>query len=543
MNCALRAGLCASLMVTSTTMAAVWPQFAGTPGNTASVAGTPPPDLARALVTNSPFLGVKMSSGVAVNYGRAFVYANGATGTIYCLDADDLTVKWAAPVPVDDSFGWGSWATPCVMNSSVVFAADSYLGCWNLNGSLRWQTTLARETVNSSPVIAGHRVIVGCFSYMNLDGGVGAYDLQTGSQVWFTVTTPNNTFSSCTPAVDESAGRVFVACSNQVTCLDAATGAIVWQASGPGARLQFNNVSMASGVVLAVNYDFTFGDTNLFAFNAANGTFLWAAACGMSDVPPAVDGNIVIHACGDNLVPPAITAFDLHTGAQVWQRPGLGSMYVPPAGAGGIVYAAVGVYSGWSLLTMSNLTALSAQNGSVLSATGNTRGGQAPAIADDIVYTANDGVVYAYRWPAGEITFKTFAARINTAVGGKDTLKFSGILQPYFPAADLGQLVYMRIGDFVVQGTPLSFVPAPDRPYAFSSRISVKKGVPLLTGRVKNGVYAGMAPYLSTGGAPHAAVPVTLITASNQYFRSVINVQVKAKKGKLSTKALPPNIK
>lgn len=541
MNGTLRAGLCASLVITSISMAAIWPKFAGTPGNTASVAGTPPPDLTSALVTNSPFLGVKLSSGVAVNYGRAFVYANGTTGTIYCLDADNLSVTWAAPVPVDDSFGWGSWATPCVMNSSVVFAADAYLGCWNLNGSLRWQTTLARETVNSSPVIVGNRVIVGCFSYMNLDGGVGAYDLQTGTQVWFTVTTPNNTFSSCTPAVDESAGRVYAACSNQVTCLDVATGAIIWQASGPSAGLQFNNVSMASGVVLAVNYDFLFGETNLFAFNAANGAFVWAAACGMSDVPPAVHGTTVIHSCGDNLVPPAITAFDLNTGAQLWQRADLGSMYAPPAVAGGMVYAAVGVYSGWSLVTMSNLTALSAQNGAILSATGNTRGGQAPAIADDVVYTANNGVVYAYRWPAAPIFVSRFSAQINTAARGKDKLKFAGALLARGPLPDLGQPVHVRLGDFVVHGTPLSFVPDPARPYRLSTAIRRTRRGLVIQATSKNGTYAGMLPYLPADGTTRAIVPLTVITDSNVYLRADLDLQLTTKKGKV--KAVPTKVR
>lgn len=541
MNCTVRAGLCASLCVASVTVAGVWPKFAGTLGNTASGPGTPPPNLASALVTNSPWLGVKQSSSIAVNYGHVFVYASGATGTIFCLDDETLAVKWAAPVPVDDSFGWGSWATPCVMNSSVVFAADGYLGCWNLNGSLRWQTTMAREAVNSSPVIAGTRVIVGCFSYMNLDGGIGAYDLQTGSQLWFTVTISNNTFSSCTPAVEEAAGRVYAACSNHVWCLNLANGAIVWQTSAPGGWLRFNNVSVASGVVLAVNYDFLFGVTNLFAFNASNGALLWAAACGMSDVPPAVHGNIVIHSCGDNLVPPALTAFDLTAGTQLWQRAGLGSMYVTPAVAGGIVYAAVGVYDGWTMLTMSNLTALSAQHGTILSATGNTRGGQAPAIADDVVYTANNGVVYAYRWPAGPIFMSKFSAQINTAARGKDKLKFAGALLGRAPLPDVGQPVHVRLGDFVVHGSPLSFVPDPPRPYLFSTAIRPTKMGLMIQAASKNGTYTGMLPYLTTDGTTRAIVPLTVITESNVYLRAELDLQLTTKKGKV--KAVPTKVK
>ena len=526
------AGLCAALVSSSVTMAAVWPKFAGTPGNTASVIGTPPPNLGEAVVTNSPQLGVKQSSSVAANYGNVYVYANGVTGTLYCLDSANLSVKWAAPVPVDDSYGWGSWATPCVMNSSVVFAADGYLGCWNLDGSLRWQTTMARETVNSSPVIAGNRVLVGCFSYMNLDGGIAAYHLQTGSQLWYTAAIPNSTFSSCTPAVDEAAGRAYAVCSNQVWCVDLATGQIVWQASAPGAGLQLNNVALAQGTLLAVNYDFMFGPTNLFAFSAANGAFLWSAACGMSDVPPAVHGPTVIHSCGDNIVPPAITAFDLSTGTQKWQRAGLGSMYLTPAAAGGIVYAAVGVYSGWSLLTMSNLTALSVTDGSNLWATGTTRGGQAPAIAEDVIYTANDGVVYAYRWPTLNLLTRRFSAGINTAAGGKDKLKFTAnidvnpIQPPLTPT-------YVRIGDFVVHGNDLSFVPLPNRLYDFKSSTKFSTKGAFINASGKNGVYAGMLPYLPNDGVTQARVPITIMTQEGKYLRGEVDVTLRTKKGRV----------
>lgn len=540
----LRVGLCASLLSSSLIAhAGSWPKFAGTYGNTAFSSDVAPKNLLEALVTNSPHLGIKQSSSLAINYGNVYAYANGATGTLYCLDARTLAVKWAAPVPVNDEWGWGSWATPCVMNSSIVFAADAFLGCWNLDGTLRWQTTLSHETVNSSPVIVGNRVIVGCFSYMNLEGGIGAYDLATGSQLWFSVAIPNSTFSSCTPAVDEAAGRIYAACSNQVWCTDLTTGQILWRSSAPGAHLQLNNVSLAENQLFAVNYDFTFGPTNLFAFNAEDGTFLWGAACGMSDVPPAVYENLVLHSCGDNLVPPAITAFDRSTGQQVWQRTGLGSMYVTPAIAHGVVYAAVGVYSGWSLLTMSNLTALSVNDGSVLSATADTRGGQAPAIADDVLYTVNNGVVYAYGWRAGTVLFRSFSVRIDTNRGAKDRLKFAGILVPYGSVPDLGQLSYMRIGDFVVHGTPLSFTQDPDRPYVFDSNIRLKKFVPNISGSAKNGVFAGMITYPSSGGFNRITLPVTLLTSADVYFKYFVSLEVRAKKGKLSLKALPPNVK
>ncbi|MCX7847031.1 MAG: PQQ-like beta-propeller repeat protein [bacterium] len=532
-TCSTHLALWASLSISSLASAAVWPKFAANLGNTATTPATPPTNLVATIVTNSPFLGVKLSSSLAVNYGRVFAYANGPTGTIFALDPDSLAVKWAVPVPVDDSWGWGSWATPSVMNSSVVFAADAYLGCWNLDGSLRWQTTLSHETVNSSPAIVGNRVIVGCFSYINTQGGLAAFDLATGSQLWFSVAIPNSTFSSCTPAVDEAAGRIYAACSNQVWCTDLATGQILWRASAPGAFLQLNNVSLASGLVFAVNYDFAFSQTNLFAFNAANGSFVWAAPCGMSDVPPAIADTIVIHSCGDNLVPPAITAFDLFSGSQLWQRTGLGSMYTPPAVAADVVYAAVGVYSGWSLITMSNLTALSVRDGRILSSTGTTRGGQAPAIADDVIYTANNGTVYAYRRPQHPIFLSRFSLSINTAMPGKDKLKLLGALLARFPFPDYGQPVYARLGDFVFLGEPLSFSPNPDRPYAASAAIVPKKTGLLLAVTAKNGSYANMFPNLPNSGTVRLRLPLVIITNKDIYFRSELDLTLRVKNGKV----------
>jgi len=521
---------------------AVWPKFAGTSGNSAAVNATAPQHLSDAVVVASPHVGVQRKAGVVVNYGHVFAYAPGATGMIHCLDAVTLTAVWSAAVMIDDSLAgdWGSWATLSVANSSVVYAAYGFLGCWNLDGSLRWQTTMARETVNSSPVISGSRVIVGCFSYMNVDGGVAGYDLYTGSQLWYTVAIPNNTFSSCTPAVDEAAGVGYAACSNQVWRFNLATGYIEWQESVPGAWLQLNNVSLAGDTLLAVNYDFAFAETNLFAFDTVAGTLKWAAVCGMSDMPPAVHGATVIHGCGDNLVAPAVTAFDLETGAQLWQRAGVGNIFAMPAVAAGVVYTAVGVYDGWTLAFMSNLTALSVGDGSVISATGDARGGQSPAIGDDVVYTANDGVVYAYRWNALPLLLKKFTAQIRPAQGGKDQFKLAGNVEN--PPANVGEPVYIRVGEYVLQGDTLGTGVNATRDYTvvMATKLNKKKGL-MIQALGKYGSLAGMLPYLPHDGTTQVALPLVMLTDQGQYIRAEMDLVLTTKKGKV--KAKPAKVK
>lgn len=380
-----------------------WPQFGGDLQATAASDDLSPHVLPSAMVAASAPLGVKDASGVVVLADRVYAYAAGSpAGRLHCLDATTLTTCWSAPVSVNDD-GFGSWATPCVSTAGVVFAADDFLGCWSLDGTPRWTTTLPLQTVNSSPVIAGDRVIVGMFSYMNNAGAVGAFSLATGSQLWHTVTLTGavfSIFSSCTPVIDADSGKGYACCNDLVWQFDVATGATGWVTRIPGMAL--NNLSLASNRLFVVNYDAyaaTEPGSNLFALGAADGTLLWVGICGMSDVAPALANGIAVHACGDSAITPMLTAFDSVTGAQLWQQTNVGNYAAKPAISRDVVYAAAALYSGWTFDGYTNLCAIALTNGALISATGTAHGGASPAIANATLYSANQGVVYAYTVP------------------------------------------------------------------------------------------------------------------------------------------------
>jgi outer membrane protein assembly factor BamB len=93
---------------------------------------------------------------------------------------------------------------------------------------------------------------------------------------------------------------------------DEQTGAFRWatQAFSPT-----NNFAVSDGVVVAS--DFT--TANLYGFSTADGSLLWTAAAGNSDVQPVIGNGVVYVDHG------FIQALDLHTGAIIWNGPGIGT--------------------------------------------------------------------------------------------------------------------------------------------------------------------------------------------------------------------------
>ena len=409
---------------------AEWLMFGGDSANSASSDTFVPRDLAAANIVSSGPIGIKDSSSPVVADGRVYVYcASSTNGAIRCLDSQSLATIWSAPVPVAD-YGWGSWASPALGSSSIVYAADAFLGCWNLDGSLRWSVTMEHQTVNSSPLIIENRIYIGAFSYMNAEGGVGCYDSATGSQLWFNAVINNSTFSSCSPvSLDDSItfGTGYACCSNQLWQFSLETGTTFWQRTLPGRGL--NNISFALPfTLLVVNYDFMYAATNLYAYDTS-GNFIWSAETGMSDMPPALyldqsGFQIGIHSAGDSGVTPELSAFNLATGAELWRSSLAGNNANMPVISRDVVYAAQGRYAGWNFEGMTNLTAFDVRSGTPLAASGPVPGGFAPALSDDILYTADNGILYAYQWPVSPLSLKKFNGRVLLAKIQADACKF-----------------------------------------------------------------------------------------------------------------------
>lgn len=93
---------------------------------------------------------------------------------------------------------------------------------------------------------------------------------------------------------------------------DEQSGAFLWatQAFSPT-----NNFAVSDGVVVASD----FSTANLYGFSTADGSLLWTAAAGNSDVQPVIANGVIYVDHG------FIQALDLHTGAILWNGPGIGT--------------------------------------------------------------------------------------------------------------------------------------------------------------------------------------------------------------------------
>jgi len=417
MNRLFKTSVLMAAISTSLVLAADWPSFAGNAANSGSSQDVAPRDLSNAVVTTSANLGLKESTSPVIADGKAYVYANGATGTLYCLDSEALTTLWSAPVMVDDATGWGSWASPAAGSSSIVFAADSFLGCWNLDGSERWAVTLSNQTINSSCKVSDGKIFVSCFHYLNSEFSVAAFDILTGSNLW-NLTDPAFAFSPCTPVIDSGAGKGYVAAGNKVAQFDLASGSAGWSTNLPDA-LMLQNLSM-SGNSLFVS-DFAFASyvagSNLYSVSKSNGAVNWVAQVNVSSVPPAIEGNVLVHSAGDAWgVPQELTGIDINTGTQIWKvAKSLGGGTLMPAISKGVVYA--------SANNATNLTCVNVADGSVASEI--VVGGSSPAVANDTLYTVFNGALYAYSHKAGALSVDKATAKILLAKIAKDNAKLS----------------------------------------------------------------------------------------------------------------------
>jgi hypothetical protein len=549
-----------ALAVAFTVHAADWHLFAGDAANSGSSPDMVPRDLSAAEIVSSGTIGIKGSSSPVVADGNVYVYcAAPSNGCIRCLDGQTLTSLWSAPVPIAD-FGWGSWGSPAVVNSSIVYAADAFLGCWNLDGSVRWTITMSHQTVNSSPLVIEDRIYVGAFSYLNAEGGVGCYDLNSGSQLWFNAVINNSTFSSCTPVSSSdsvTSGVGYACCSNQLWQFDLESGTTIWQRTLPGNGL--NNVSIARpATVLAVNYDYMYAPTNLYAYDT-NGNFLWCGKTGMSDMPPAVyqDGStaVCIHAAGDSGVPAELTAFNSATGEELWRYTGAGNNANMPVISKGVVYAASGLYSGWVFNGLTNLTAFNVLDGTVLSSSGTTQGGMSPAIAGDVLYTANNGTLYAYTWPVTPLTVEKLNAKIMMVKINRDSCKLiASIDSADIPLAWLnteteldllvGGINFFRKDDdrYSIKtdtAAKLSFsYKSTDKTAKVRMKWTAKKGVVQIKAGIKKDMLQSMLPGLPAGDGTRQETMSVELRAQDHLLDagSQISVPVKRKKDTVSVK-------
>ena len=541
MNRLLKISLALVAISTSLVVATDWPSFAGDAANSGTSQDYAPRNLNSADFITSANLGIKEGSSPIIKNGKVYIYANAATGSLYCLNAETLAIEWQAPVMVNDT-GWGSWATPAVSDSNIIFGADNFLGCWNLDGSQKWRVTLNNNVGNGSGKIAGDKIIVPCFNWANAQQSMSAFDLTTGSNLW-NVIDPAFASSACTPVIDEATGKGY-GCSGPLAFqFDLADGTVGWSKGLPNAS-GLQNLSMNNDSIFAVDFSFssTTAGSNLYSVSKTDGSLNWVAQVNVSDMPPAIENNILVHSAGDDFgVSKELTGIDTTTGTQLWKvAKSLGGWNFMPAIGKGVVYA--------SANNATNLTAVNVADGSVVSEV--VAGGSSPAIANDTLYTAFNGVLYAYSHKAEDMSVDKANAKILLTKITKDGAKLSAsISMETSPTNWLNSALTLKVDGIYFLDEELGemkkaddkkvlwkFVSA-DKTSKVTIKWSAKKKVLQIKANVKKFDLRNTIPYKTVDGTETSDITSTFLAKDYSFYaKSVDSMTTETKKDKVKLK-------
>ncbi len=334
----------------------VWTHYAGGPDRNAairvlpSLPAVPPLDTPEWIADEDPIgrpISFLTPSGVVADEHSVY-----AVGTIdfadHAMRINRLTgdVEWAVPVP--DAF-YDSWSTPVLdlaTNTLIVTTDDSVIGLRVLDGSTRWQTTLAEPVVNASPVVTSDlgprdRCFITDFP-LGASGTGQLYCINIdafhetdnphlpGAIVWKADLIGQTSGNS--PAYAD--GTVYVACAGPVTPVQGSVFAFDATHSGPGAPTPlwrydntddagfFGGVCTDGGEVFASSYTFS-GDefgANTVCLDAVTGAQKWSAPSNRADTTPLVTRDRVFVSSGIAGFGsfPTVQAFDRATGTFLW---------------------------------------------------------------------------------------------------------------------------------------------------------------------------------------------------------------------------------
>lgn len=379
---------------------------------------------------------------------------NAKETTLSPTTAASLTQTWLQQT------GAEIMAAPVVASGRVfVLSTDGTLRAYRATtGAPLWQTVVAAKGAPGGWGISVHNKRV--FSNCQLDydstpggghGGVCAYDVDTGAQLWSQAITnegPNFPVDSApySPPVADDNYVIYgesdtgsFAHVGYLLVLDGATGAEVGGTGNCG-DTGFNDCNFVSTAPVAAKDGVVYYNSG-----AANGGFGYNAFCSFTEatsttnwcyystdtaIAPTVAGELVLFGQGSYLGSTgnsSLVALDKHTGKPVWSTPLTGVTYgwQPPAVAYGLVYLVVGSNG------FGTLYAVSQHTGKIVwtYASGGAAGGVASGV------TVANGVVYAQcRASGGECAFDAHTGAVLNDFGG-------GGYTPAQPVVDNGALL------------------------------------------------------------------------------------------------------
>ncbi|WP_407282510.1 PQQ-binding-like beta-propeller repeat protein [Methanolobus sp. WCC1] len=208
----------------------------------------------------------------------------------YCLDEETGTELWNFTVD-HESYSYSyAQGTPAYKDGKI------YLTCWDYlatpGGHIYCVDATTGEKIWDQPFDSAcgsaalgddGRLYATAFNFYG-SASVSALSMEDGSVIW----TTNIGSTDSTPAI--AYGNIYVSAPNNVYCINASNGSIIWNTKGAGGWT--DSVSVADGKVFAgtqFSSTTTGGFTGLVELNAYTGDVLWKAAGGSTAIS---DGNI-----------------------------------------------------------------------------------------------------------------------------------------------------------------------------------------------------------------------------------------------------------
>ena len=337
---------------------------------------------------------------------------------------------------------WGQWRGPLATGAAP--KADPPVE-WSETKNIRWKTKLP-GLGHSSPVVWGALVFVTTaentgmkkpFTGVTPDGAhnnmdpesdyqfaVLEIDRQTGALVWRrTVTTlqphesthESATWASNSPVTDGEHVIAFFG-SNGLYCLDTG-GRLVWKKDFGDMQVKHGHGEGASPVLhggtVVMNWDHE-GQSFIVALGKRTGEELWRRS--RDEVTSWATPIVVTHNGQAQVVVSGtkrVRAYDLKTGAVIWEAGGLpGNIVASPVGANGMVFAA-GSYEKQTLLAIRLAGAKGELSGTKQIAWQKNR--STPYVPSPLLY---DGWLYYLRHYQGVLS------RVNASTGEEATGPF-----------------------------------------------------------------------------------------------------------------------